>query len=162
MLKLTIDDLSPLLLVHTATIPESYMDENDHMNVMWYTHLFDRGAVEVLGQLGIGERYMRDDQGSAMILESHVRYLAEVRLDEEVEVFARILARSEKRIHLMLFMVNKTTSIIAATFEATAIHVDMKIRRSSPLPAAIASKIDQMIAATYASWDPPLCGPIKS
>jgi len=38
-------DLSSLPVLHRADIPETYLDEMGHMNVMWYTHLFSEGAL---------------------------------------------------------------------------------------------------------------------
>ena len=33
-------DLTALPITHRAVIPDDYLDEMGHMNVMWYTHLF--------------------------------------------------------------------------------------------------------------------------
>ena len=35
-------DLNPLPVTYRAFIPEAYLDEMGHMNVMWYTHLFSQ------------------------------------------------------------------------------------------------------------------------
>jgi len=38
-----------------GVVPESWIDVNGHMNIMWYTQIFDRGCEAVLKRLGITE-----------------------------------------------------------------------------------------------------------
>jgi acyl-CoA thioester hydrolase len=71
----------------------------------------------------------------------------------------RFLARSEKRIHFIHFLVNETTQTIAATLEALGTHADMKTRRTSAYPPQITEKLDAMIAEHQAlTWEAPTCG----
>jgi|GEM_PF-5842371 len=40
----TLEQVRQLEKVHTRTIPEHFRDENGHMNVQYYVHIFE-GAV---------------------------------------------------------------------------------------------------------------------
>jgi acyl-CoA thioester hydrolase len=91
-----------------------------------------------------------------------VRYLAECRVGDVVNVRGRMIGRSAKRIHFMLFMVNETNGMLAATIETLGAHADMKLRRTSPYPTPIAAQIDALIMESEKlDWEAPVCGAIR-
>ena len=112
--RLSAMDLSPLPITHEATIPVEYLDDMGHMNVMWYTHLFDAAVYTLFGIIGLDSDYMKANNAGGFALETHVRYLSEVRVDHHVTVRTRLLGRSQKRFHLMNFMTNTTKGDLAA------------------------------------------------
>jgi acyl-CoA thioester hydrolase len=151
-------DLSALLVVHTATIPEDYLDAMGHMNVMWYTHMFDRSMYNLFDQLGCSAPNA-EEQSGAFALEVHLRYLSEVRVGDQITIRTRLLGRSEKRFHVLNFMTNDTNGDLAATFELVGAHIDMKVRRMAPLPELTAAKLDELIVRhKELDWQPPICG----
>ena len=152
-------DLSPLPITYQATIPEEYMDEMEHMNVMWYVHLFDRATWRFFASLGMSLDYFDEYDTGAFALEQHIRYLAEVRQEQMVILRTRAIGRSIKRFHFMHFMIIEDGSVLAATTELIGVHIDCESRRSSPLPAHIAGAFDRLIAEhREIDWDPPICG----
>lgn len=149
----------PCLL--TADVPESYRDEMGHMNVMWYTHLFDRSVVDFFAQWGCDEAYMNAHRAGTFALTQHFRYLAEVHIGSRVMLRCQAVARSERRVHFMQYM-SHADGRIAATAEVLATHVDMTSRRSSPWPANLAAAYDRLIAEHLRLVGPPrLCGAIQ-
>jgi acyl-CoA thioester hydrolase len=151
--------LNDLPVTHRAVIPEAYLDEMGHMNVMWYTHLFSMSVGGVFELIGQNLAYFEAHQAGSFALETHVRYLAEVRVGQHVRIHSRFLARSAKRIHLMSFMVKEVGAVLAATSEFVATHIDMRVRRSSPYPPPIADAIDRLLAEhTRLAWPAPVCG----
>ena len=155
-------DLSVLPITHAATIPESYIDEMGHMNVMWYTHLFDQAIFGALGLVGLSLEYMQQNDSGGFALESHIRYLAEVRVGHDVELRTRILGRTQKRFHLMNFMTNLTDQRLSSTFEVVGAHIDMTQRRMSPMPENIGQKLDELINVhNQIDWQPPTCGVMR-
>jgi acyl-CoA thioester hydrolase len=46
-------NIDSLPVTHQATVPESYLDAMGHMNVMWYTHLFDQATWRFFASLGL-------------------------------------------------------------------------------------------------------------
>jgi acyl-CoA thioester hydrolase len=143
-------------------IPESYLDEMGHMNVMWYTHLFSGAVGGLFKLLGLTRDYFESNRAGSFALEFHVRFLAEVRAGKHITIRTRLLARSAKRLHFISFMTVDQDDVLAATEEAVGTHVDMTIRRSAPYPAHIADRIDWMLAEHLRlSWEAPLCGVMK-
>lgn len=155
-------DFSTLPITYQATIPSDYLDDMGHMNVMWYTHLFDKGVYGAFELMGLNLEYMQAHNSGGFALESHIRYLREVRVDAKVTIYSRFIARTQRRFHLMNFMQNDSRQEAAATFEVVGAHIDMSIRRMAAFPTAIADNLDALIREhSLLDWDPPLCGVMK-
>ena len=154
--------LEALPLYHRKTIPSDYQDLMGHMNIRWYFDLFARTGRKLFKYHGMDEDYFRDGQFGVFALKHFIQYYAEVHVGQSIAIHARLIARSEKRFHFMLFMINETTGKLAATFEALITHADLKIRRAAPMPAEITEKLDATLAdlATL-DWEAPLSGAIK-
>ena len=154
--------LAGLPITFRREIPEHYRDEMGHMNVMWYTHLFSLAFERIADEFGFNEAYFRSNMTGSFALETHVRYLAEVRIDNHVTIRSRVLGRSAKRIHFMHFMTIDETAALAATQEHVGAHIDMRIRRMAPLPSDIAERFDKLLARQNAlGWPAPVCGVMK-
>ena len=148
--------------LHQATIPEDYLDAMGHMNVMWYTHLFTLGMVNLWGQIGIDKNYVDQNRAGTFALEKHVRYLTELRVGEEASVYVRLLSRTEKLFHVVQFMVNDSQQRLASIMETVGAHVNLESRQSAPFPEDIAAAYDELLAAhSTLDWSPPLCGAMQ-
>ncbi len=155
-------DLSSLPVTHEATIPVNYLDEMGHMNVMWYTHLFDTAVYGLFRIIGLDFEYMKTNNAGGFALETHVRYLSEVHVDHHVAVHTRLLGRSQKRFHIMNFMANETKGDLAATFEVLGAHIDMSVRRMATFPPSIADRLDALIEEHQSlPWEAPVCGVMR-
>src|SRR5688572_29777803 len=88
-----------------ADIPARYLDEMGHMNVMWYTPLFSNASGVLFAKLGLNTSYFAAHQAGTFALETHVRYLAELRVGKQVTVRSRVLARSARLIHYIHFLI---------------------------------------------------------
>jgi acyl-CoA thioester hydrolase len=156
-------DLTALPITHRAVIPDDYLDEMGHMNVMWYTHLFSLGAWGLFQMVGLTRAYFEANHAGSFALAQHFRYLKEVRVGQHVTVRSRVLGRSEKRWHTIHFMTIDELDALAATSEGVQTHVDMRVRRSSPMPPAITGAIDRLLAEhTSLAWEAPVCGAITA
>ena len=157
--QIDLENVRQLPLTYEATIPEDYLDMMGHMNVRWYTHLFSMAMGGVFRMTGLSHEYMQENHSGMFALESHIRYLSEVRVDQKVSVHTLFLNRSPKRIHVIHFLINHDKRDVAATFEMVSTHIDMRIRRTSPFPDELSTLIDNIVAEhTKLDWKPPLCG----
>ncbi len=152
-------DLSTLPVTNQKTIPEEYIDIMGHMNVMWYIHIFDYGTRHLFDIFGFGEDYVRQTGMGSFALESHIRYLGEVRMGESVTVHSRLLDRSEKTLHFFHFMTRDHDGTLAATLEVLGAHTDLTKRKITPFPLEISHRLDQVLAAHQSiPWETPVCG----
>lgn len=157
------EKITALPLMSRAAIGEEHLDAMGHMNVRWYLALFDDAAWTFFSNLGMSQEYYEANDAGGFALQHFISYLAEVREGETVAIYARLLGRSEKRVHFMYFMLNETTSTLAATLEGLGSHADLKIRRTSPYPPHIAANIDALVNEhKQLDWAAPVCGAIKA
>ena len=162
MQRPTLEQIAMLPRLHQATIPEDYLDAMGHMNVMWFTHLFSLGMVDLWGQIGIDKNYVDQNRAGTFALEKHVRYLTELRVGEEASIYGRLVSRTEKLFHVVQFMVNETQQRLASTMETVGAHVDLEARQTAPFPEGVAAAYDKLLAEHAAlDWPPPLCGAMQ-
>jgi acyl-CoA thioester hydrolase len=146
---------------HRKTIPFEYQDIMGHMNIRWYFDLFARSGRKFFAAHGLDEDYFESGNFGVFTLKQFIQYFAEVRVGQTVAIHTRLIGRSDKRFYFMHFMINETTNQLAATFEALITHADLKIRRSTPMPAQIAENFDATLARDEAlDWAAPICGAI--
>ncbi|MCE9605702.1 MAG: thioesterase family protein [Planctomycetia bacterium] len=152
-------NLNDLPITGRGEVLPDWIDEMGHMNVMWYTHLFSRAVFGFFDLFGFTPEYMQTHAAGSFALELHVRYLAEVRVGQKVTLRTRVLGRTAKRMHYMQFLIIDGSEKLSATGELVSAHVDMKVRRQSPLPEALTAKLDPLIAAhAKLDWAAPVCG----
>lgn len=155
-------DFSGLSLTLTATVEQKHADFLDHMNVMWYTHFFDRAIWNFYNTIGFGHDYHTKSGSGSFALEAHVRYYAELRPGDEFKIYIRALKRNAKLFHFIQYLVRVSDNELSSTQEMLGIHIDMATRRSTPMPAATAALWDRLIAEhNQLSWQPELSGSIQ-
>ena len=154
--------LETLPVYHRKTIPSDYQDLMGHMNIRWYFDLFAKSGRKFFKSHGLDEGYFRGGNFGVFALKHFIQYFAEVRVGQTVAIHARLIARSDKRFHFMLFMINETSIQLASTFEALITHADLKIRRSAPMPSQIVQKFDATLAEYESlNWEAPISGAIR-
>ena len=153
--------LEVLPLYHRETIPEDYLDLLGHMNIRWYMALFDKAAWNFFGSHGMSQDYVLEKKSGEFALKNFIQYFAEVRAGQTIAIRTRLLGRSDKRVHLMHFMINETTEQLASILEVLSTHADLTLRRAAPIPTEIAEKFDEKIKQDkMLDWKAPVCGVI--
>lgn len=154
-------DFSQLPLTFHGKVEEKHLDLMGHMNVMWYTHFFDRAIWGFYQLFGFGTDYHTRSGFGSFGLEMYTRHLSELRLNDEFDVYTRAIARNAKLFQHLHFMVRKRDGELSATCEILGVHIDLATRRSAPLPENVAAELDKLIAAhSKLDWDAPLSGAI--
>jgi acyl-CoA thioester hydrolase len=145
-----------------VTIPESYRDANEHMNMRWYVAIFDDAGDALYARLGITPEYHRQHGTGTFDLEHHTRFLSEVVPGDRVAVYVRLVGHSAKRFHYLMFMVNETRGKLAAIFECINAFADLRVRKTVEFPPEIATKIQASVSTdAQLDWQPPVCGAMR-
>lgn len=145
------------------TVPETYRDENGHMNVRWYAAIFDEAGDALHERLGLPPKFHKSHGTGTMDLENHFNYLREVMTGDHLAIFSRVVRRSAKRVHYLMFMVDETRGTLSAIFECVNSFVDLKLRKTAPFPPEVCARIDALLAASAAlDWPPPVCGAMRA
>jgi acyl-CoA thioester hydrolase len=156
---ISLEQLAALPVVYRTEIPPAYEDRNGHVNVRWYLTLYDEAGDVLYPMLGLTPDYFAASGMGGFDLEHHLWYLAEVLVGETVLIRARLLGRSAKRMHYLLFMVNESRGVLSSIFECVHAHADLRIRRTAPFPDDVAARIDSFIAQHQPlPWPAPICG----
>jgi acyl-CoA thioesterase FadM len=160
--RISLDDLAGLPITYRKEIPENYRDEMGHMNVMWYTHLFSYAFDKFGGLWGFNWDSWKAQGIGSFVLETHICYLNEIKVGQHVTLRSRALGRSAKRFHYMHFMTIDETQALAATAEQISGHIDMRVRRMTPLAPELAARFDELVARqNQLGWEAPVCGSMK-
>ena len=127
---------APFARYEGAVLPE-WIDLNGHMNLAYYTVLFDYATDLLFEAIGIGRKYKDVTEHGTFVVETHNRYERELLVGQNVRVASQIVAADEKRIHLAHEMFRQTDGVRAATQELLFLSIDLARRRVVPfLPAA--------------------------
>jgi acyl-CoA thioester hydrolase len=127
-------------------LPE-WIDMNGHMNLAYYTVLFDYATDLMFETIGIGRHYKDATGHGTFVAETHNRYENELLAGEQVSVASQILGADDKRIHLAHEMFRLVDGRRAATQELMFLSIDLGRRQVVPfLPEAH----DNLVAAAAA------------
>ena len=156
---IAIDHVMQLDRIYQMTIPESFRDANNHMNMRYYLHVFDDAGDQLVARFGLTVSYHQQHHTGGFDLEHHIHYLREVHVGDSVAVYPRLVGRSAKRIHYLLFMINETQRSVASIFECVNSFADLTVRRTAPYPPDIAARIDEVLLQhQQLAWPAPVCG----
>jgi acyl-CoA thioester hydrolase len=125
----------------TMAVEDGWIDYNGHLNMAFYSVLFDRAVDELFDFLGIGRSYAESRKASLFALEAHRSYQRELKAGDRVVIDVQILDHDEKRLHFFQTMIHAEGGFIAATCEQAGIHIDLTTRRSAAFPADAAARI---------------------
>ena len=121
-------------------LPE-WIDANDHMNLAYYTVLFDYATDLLFDVIGIGRQYKDSTNKGTFVVETHNSYERELLVRDRVRVSTQILAMDSKRLHLAHEMFMITSGQRAATQELMFLHVDLLARRVKPFPEGVQERV---------------------
>jgi acyl-CoA thioester hydrolase len=111
-----------------------WIDHNGHMNLAYYTVLFDYATDLLFDELDLGRDYRDRTRKGTFVAETHNLYERELLVGAGVRVATQILASDTKRLHLAHEMFALDGGHRAATQELMFLHVDLEARRVAPFP----------------------------
>jgi len=118
------------VFLSSQKIIKDWIDYNDHMNVSYYLLIFDKYGADTLNDLfQMGEDSAKNSKKSTMIVESHITYNRELRLNDEVDINCIYFNHDDKRLHYKMEMVHKEKKYLASTIEVLALYVDLDKRK---------------------------------
>jgi acyl-CoA thioester hydrolase len=123
------------------TVLPEYIDANGHMNVGYYTLLFDKALDLPWARLGIYSQQLLASGMSSFTLETHITYQRELKLGDRLQFKFLLLDFDAKRVHYFLRMYNAEQKYLAATCEQISICMDMRVRRSAAWSASALANI---------------------
>jgi acyl-CoA thioester hydrolase len=127
-------------------VPE-WIDLNGHMNLAYYTVLFDYATDLLFETIGIGKEYKRATNHGTFVVETHNLYEQELLVGEEVRVVTQIIAADDKRLHLAHQMFRIADDRRAAMQELMFLSIDLGRRRVVPFLPIVRDNVAAAAAA---------------
>ena len=148
---------------YRLVIPEAWADRNRHMNMRYFVAIFDDAGDALYLTIGLTPEFHAAHGTGTCDLEHHTHFVREVRTGDAVAVYVRPLARSAKRIHYLMFLVNETRGEVASIFECVNSFMDLTARKTAAYPAELAAELDAWIGrSSHVTWAAPACGAMSA
>ena len=138
------------LRLHSELVRDECLDAYGHLNEAYYLVPFSNAAWALQDHFGIGVEYFERTGGAIYTVETHIRYLKEVRAPALLELETMIFDSDTKRIrfgHVMLVDGEER-----ATFECVALHFDTRSNRTSPLPEDVQAALKAAQLTELPEW----------
>jgi len=128
------------------SIEPEWIDYNNHLNMGYYTVLFDRAADEVFEQFGFGPEYIAASNHTTFTGAFQLHYLREVKLGDKLRSTFYLIDYDEKRFHTYQELYHED-GWISATGEGLTLHVNLDGPKVAPMPTDILDRIGAMAQA---------------
>ncbi|WP_099159223.1 thioesterase family protein [Virgibacillus ndiopensis] len=126
-------------------VRKEWIDYNGHMNDAEYVRVFSWGVDRFMKIIGIDDTFREENNYTIFTMESHVCYLAEMKIDEPIEVHLSIIDYDAKRAHVF-FELYGADGKRAATSEQMLMGMNQLTGRPGPFPDRILANIKELAA----------------
>ena len=135
---------------HSEPLQESWLDLYGHLNEAYYLVPFSNTTWVLQDHFGIGSEYF-DATGCAIYtVETHLRYLSDVRAPATMDIESLILGSDAKKIwfaHRML-----VDGELCATAEFMALHYNTREGRTAEMPAGVQAELTAAAVSELPDW----------
>ena len=142
------------IYLRTEPIISDWTDYNGHMNLAFYIHLFDQGWDVLLDKFQMGGNSAKIERRSTFAVESHTKYIKEVKQGDEVDINLLFLDRDKKRMIYQLEIFSKTGNYRAATTEVCSLYVNLETRRVTEIEEKKLELMDKFIEKNKSNFEP--------
>ena len=139
-----------VLKLHSEPLRDEWLDAYGHLNEAYYLVPFSNAAWKLQDHFGIGVEYFERTGGAIYTVESHIRYLKEVRAPALLELETMIFDSDAKRLrfgHVMLVDGDER-----ATFECVVLHFDTRANRTAPFPEEVQAALEAARVPRLPDW----------
>lgn len=140
--------------LRTEKIISDWTDYNGHMNLAFYIHLFDQGWDILLDKFDMGGESAKIQRRSTFAVESHTKYIQEVKEGDKVDINLLFLDRDSKRLIYQLEIFNKVKNYRAATTEVCSLYVNLDTRKVTDIEEKKLLLIDDYIKKNTENYKP--------
>ena len=148
---------APLKLYRDVVRPE-WLDYNHHLTEGFFVVIFAAASDAFLDYMQIDTRYRDLTGNSVYTLESHIKYLRELKEGSPLVVETRLLGYDKKRMQVFHEMFHGTEHFLAATYEVMMVHVNVEALRTTQMPTEFSSRFERVYSAHKQLARPPQVG----
>ena len=135
---------------HTEPMQDSWADAYGHLNEAYYLLPFTNTTWIMQDHFGVGTDYF-DDTGCAIYtVETHLRYLSDVRAPAELAIETLMLGSDARKIWFAHQM--RVGDTLCATAEFMALHYDTREGRTTEMPQATQAALKAAEVSELPDW----------
>lgn len=134
---------------YRGEVRPEWIDLNGHMNLAYYTVLFDFAADLLFDAIGIGREYKDATGHGTFVVATHNLFERELLVGEQVRVVSQILGADDKRLHLAHEMFREAGDERSAMQELMFLSIDLGRRRVAPFLPDAQRRVDAAAAAHH-------------
>ena len=142
------------IYLRTEKIISDWTDYNGHMNLAFYIHLFDQGWDVLLDKFQMGGDSAKVEKRSTFAVESHTKYIKEVKEGDEVDINLLFLDRDAKRMVYQLEIFSRSGNYRAATSEVCSVYVNLDLRKVTEIETHKLELMDKFIQENKNNYQP--------
>ena len=129
------------LEIYRANVAAGWIDYNGHMNEGYYGVALGDASDAYLLYSGFDEDYRDDIGGTFYTVETHIRYLRELKLGDPLLFRTTVLGADAKKLHLFHSMVHADDGYEAASQEVFLLHVSLDDVAATPMSQPLLAAI---------------------
>lgn len=133
-------------VTHRARVRPEWLDYNGHMNEAFYLVVFGEATDGFMASLGWDAAYRERTRHTIYTAQTHITYLREANLGQDLAVTTQVLDLDAKRVHLFHAMWREGTDLLLATDEIMTLSVDLGTRKVAPWPVDLQAALDGVFA----------------
>ena len=138
------------LKLHSEPVQDNWLDAYGHLNEAYYLVPFSNATWPLQDHFGIGVPYFKETGGALYTVETHLRYLAEVKAPAALEIESFIIDSDEKRIWFAHEMI--VDGSLRATGEFMLLHFDTREGKTGPMPEDVQAALRAAKIAEAPEW----------
>jgi len=139
-----------LFNLHSEPVQDAWLDAYGHVNEGYYLVAFSNANWAIQDQFDIGETYF-DETGCAFYtLESHIRYVQEIRAPAVVTFESMVIAADAKKIHVGHVL--KVDGTERSTLECLMLHYDTHQNRPTAMPETVQLALQEATLDNPPDW----------
>jgi len=131
---------------YRTTVRPEWLDYNGHMNDSAYGIVCTQANELFLEALGLSADYQAATHHAMFTVEAHLRYLAEVGPDDELEAETLLVDHGPKRLHVHT-TIHRSDGTAALTGEYLFLHVDQGTGRVVAMPSDREQAVQEMASS---------------
>jgi len=135
---------------HSEPMQQGWADAYGHLNEAYYLVPFSNATWKMQDHFGIGTDYFEATGCAIYTVETHLRYLNDVRMPSTMAIETLMLGSGPKKIwyaHRML-----VDGEVCATAEFMTLHYDTREQRTAEMPAEIQTALGKAAVDEVPDW----------
>ena len=136
--------------LHETPLREDWLDAYGHLNEAYYLVPFSDASWALQDRFGVGTEYFERTGCALYTLETHLRYLDEVRAPATLSIESCILGADATRLHVGHIMWSGDSQ--CASFECMLLHYDTKKPGAAPFPEDVSGRLREAVLKPAPDW----------